>query len=135
MLRVQTYKGFIIKKTAFIKRNGAYIKLSLLLPLSYPVLKRFVKNFILKNTLFVSKVYRSLRQINKKSRMAQRRSYQVIRWLVSYLQLISLFLTLFSQYCKILAFIRLFRPKFQKSNLNPTQYLLSEAPTTYKKLS
>ena len=67
MLRVWTYKGFIIKKTAFIRRNGAYIRLNLLLSLSYPVLKGFIRNFILKNTLFVNKVYRSLRLINKKS--------------------------------------------------------------------
>ena len=48
MLRVQTYKGFIIKKTAFIKRNGAYIKLNLLLPFSYSVLRGFIKKLYFK---------------------------------------------------------------------------------------
>ena len=67
MLRVWTYKGFITKKTAFIRRNGAYIRLNLLLPLSYPVLRGFIRNFILKNTPFISKVYRNLRRINKKN--------------------------------------------------------------------
>ena len=63
---VWTYKGFIIRKTAFIRRNGTYIRFSLLLPLGYPVLRGFIRNFVLKNIFFISKGYRSLRRINKK---------------------------------------------------------------------
>ena len=40
--------------------------LNRLLTLSYTVLRRFIRNFVLKNTLFISRAYRSLKRINKK---------------------------------------------------------------------
>ena len=67
MLLIWTYKGFVMKKTAFVRRNGAYIRLSPLLFFGYPVLRGFIRNFILKNTFFISKVYKSLRRINRKN--------------------------------------------------------------------
>ena len=53
-----------------------------LLTLGYTVLRRFIRSCVLKNTRFINKVYRSLRLLKQKKRIAQRQSYWLLKWLI-----------------------------------------------------